>query len=253
MALAWESEDEADILAVSALRTWPHCCEAYLLLAMEASEEVELALMLFTLAVFAGAEALGPTKMEQYAGRFSEHEEALPFLQALAGLARVNLAAGAVEAAAMHLGEVIRLDTSDLLGARYELLTILLATGDYANAEALIEAYNEPSAPMVYGSALLAFAREGDSPAAVERLQAARTTNPHVWPYLAGERQLTASGPLDFEFGSEEEALSFAPLILGAWQGVPGALEWVKGLPGAASPAPVKPPEKARRSGPREI
>ena len=253
MSGAWEAGEEGDLIALGALHLWPNCCEAYLLLAMDAAEEPELTVILYTLAVMAGAEALGPEKLALLAGAFSEHEETLPFLQAMAGLARANMAAGAPDAAAMHLGEILRLDSADLLGARYELLALLLAAGDGDNAEILIDAYNEPSAPMLFGTVLIAFQRKSDGPAVTARLQMAKTVNPYVIPYLTGEKQITSAGPMEFEFGSEAEAEAFAPLILGAWRATEGAIEWLQRTTGYVPPVAAKAPEKAKRSGPREV
>ncbi len=249
---AWDS-DEGDVLALDALRLWPNCCEAYLLLALETGEEVELTVILYTLAAIAGAEAIGPEKMHEYTGSFSEHEDALPFLQALAGLSRAHMAAGEPEAAMLHLGEVLRLDSADALGARYELLTLLIASGDLANAQVLIDAYEEPSVPMLYGLALIAFHESGDGPAASSRLQMAKTVNPYIVPYLTGEKPIPGPGPLDFELGTEDEALAFAPLVLTTWKVTPGAIEWLQKEVGYVSGVRAKPPEKPKRSGPREI
>ena len=250
---AWDAGEEADLLALDALHLWPNCCEAYLLLAMDAGDEPELSVILYTLAVMAGAETLGPEKLALFVGSFSEHEETLPFLQAMAGLARANMAAGAPDSAAMHLGEILRLDGADVLGARYELLTLLLAAKDSDNAEILIDAYNEPSAPMLYGSLLIAFQRKADGPAVTALLQMAKTVNPHIIPYLTGEKPITSAGPVEFELGTEAEADSFAPLILASWRATEGAIEWLQRATGYVPPVVAKTPEKTKRSGPREV
>ena len=48
-----------------ALRYWPNCGDAYTLLGVSAGPQIEIALPLFTLAVMAGAEALGPEGFER--------------------------------------------------------------------------------------------------------------------------------------------------------------------------------------------
>ena len=119
--------------------------------------------------------------------------------------------------------------------------------------DALIEAFEEPSAAMLFADVLLAFIESGPGPAATARLQMAKTVNPYVLPYITGEKDIPGPGPTDFELGTEDEALAFAPLIFTTWKMTEGAIEWLRKETGSFPGARAKPPEKPKRSGPREI
>ena len=92
--------------------------------------------------------------------------------------------------------------------------------------------------------------RRGDVDETRLSLRTARTTNPHVPEFLTGTRPVPEEFPDTNEPGGEAEALLYCDLMGPAWEATEGALLWLR----TQSPvAPPKPPEKARRSGPREI
>lgn len=253
---AWESEDEDGAgLAVDALRLWPDCADAYTYLGLSAGEEVALAIPLFTLGLVAAYETLGQDLFDNEAGHFWGMTETRPFMRALAELARANADAGALDVAAAHYQEMLRLNPNDNQGARYELLGILLEMGDQDAVEQLLSAYPEDSAPaFTYGTALLDFQRSGDSPESRASLQQAAADVPLVAEFLAGARRLPDEGPELYERGSEEEAAVYAELLTPAWEATEGAIEWLRSNAPAGAPAKVvKAPSKEKRSGPRGV
>jgi tetratricopeptide (TPR) repeat protein len=251
----WEAldrgEDDAEEHALAALRHWPNCADAYTLLGVSAGGQLELALPLFTLAVMAGAEALGPEGFERFAGQFWKAPATRPFMGALGFLARANRDAGALDAAAAHYVEMLNLNPDDDQGARYDLLALSLQTGRLETAEKILQAYgDDTSATFAYCKALYAFLRSGDSDASRLALRAAREANPHVVEYLLGLRTLPEEIPDSGEPGGEGEAVLMVDLFGPAWIAAKGAVEWLR----KQTVLPQKgPPAKEKRSGPREI
>lgn len=255
IAAAWESleagRDDAEELALTALRYWPNCADAYTLLGISAGLELEIALPLFTLAVMAGAEALGPDGFARYSGRFWDAPETRPFMVALGMLARANREAGAIDTAAAHFTELLNLNPRDNQGVRFELLGLALEVGNTETAEQVLAAFSaDDAASFAYGRALLEFQRGGDSDSARLALRAARTANPHVVEYLTGRRELPDQMPLAGPPGSEAEALLTIEVVGRAWASTKGALEWVRKH---SVPVAPPPPPKEKRSGPREV
>lgn len=253
---AWESEDEGGpVLAVDALRLWPGCADAYTYLGVSAGEEVSLAIPLFTLGLMAAYESLGQDAFDTHAGNFWTRSETQPFMRALAELARANREAGALDVAAAHYQEMLRLNPADHQGARYELLGILLEMGDQDAAERLLTVYGDDATPgFAYAAALLDFQRSGDTPASRDTLQQALAASPRVAEFLSGARPFPAEGDIAFDPGSDGEAAIFAELLAPAWEATDGAVEWLRANPPAAAPAKVvAAPAKEKRSGPRGV
>lgn len=251
---AWETEDERGLdMAVTALCLWPNCADAYTYLGVQAGEVAEIALPMFTLGVTAGYEALGQERFDEYTGQFWGLLETRPFMRALAELGRINRELGALEIAASHFAEMLRLNPTDDQGIRYELLATLLEMGDTEAASALLQDYrDEESTPFAYGAALAAFQREGDSAAARSLLKAAFDANPHMARFIAGIQPLPAQiAPLIAD-GSEDEGAAYAEMFGPAWEATRHATGWMKAQLNLAAPR-AAPPAKAKRTGPREI
>ena len=253
IAAAWEAGEEAPVLAVDALRLWPGCANAYTFLGVSAGGELSLAIPMFTLAVMAAYEHLGPEIFGHGAGSFWTIEETKPFMRALGELARANRDAGATEVAVAHYQELLRLNQADDQGARYELLAIFLDQGDTAAAGAVLAAFSEEdSPPFAYGAALAAFQAAGDGPEARAKLAHATLGSPAVAPYLAGLKPMPEDDAEVYQMGGEDEAILFADLLLPAWQATENAVDWLRAHISTVPGAPAKPPAKVRRTGPRQ-
>jgi tetratricopeptide (TPR) repeat protein len=252
---AWETDDEAGLdLAVEALRAFPNCADAYTFLGVNAGESFEIALPMLTMAVTAGFEDLGQAMFEEHAGEFWAVEETRPFMRALAELARVNREAGALDVALAHYAELLRLNPNDDQGMRFEYLALCLQMGLDEEVEALLTAYEDDrGAAFSYGRALHAFRTEGDSQRARTLLGEAHETNPHLAEFLTGTRQLPDTVPVELQPGSPEEAALFADILGPAWEQTRHAMGWLTAQLDLGAKAAQKPPEKEKRSGPREI
>lgn len=257
-AAAWDAaengDDSAPDLALLALRYWPACADAYVLLGLSAGDQADLSLPLFTLGVVAGAEALGP---DAFSGDEADPgvwhmPEARPFMAALGFLARTNREIGALDAAAVHFAEMLRLNPTDDQGARYELMAIALAMGDMETSANLFRAYGDDAGSVFgYARALFAFRHGGDTDRARLALRDARQLNEHVPPFILGARPIPEDLDDEFEVGSESDAAICAELLRPAWQSTPGAMEWLRTQ--TAGLVNIAPPTKEKRSGPRQL
>lgn len=215
-------------LARKALELSGDCADAYVILAEHAGD-LERARDLYAQGVAAGERALGPQAFEEEAGHFWGLMTTRPYMRARFGLAETLEALGRADEAIDHYRELLRLNPGDNQGVRDRLLPALLVQGRDEEAGALLRQFSgESSAVWRYGAALLAFRREGDSPAARASLRRALRANRHVLDYLTGEQQLPGADPPAYELGSEEEAIICARALAGAWRTTPGAVEWAR-------------------------
>ncbi|MFN8506789.1 MAG: hypothetical protein U0547_04400 [Dehalococcoidia bacterium] len=255
---AWGMPGEGTAMALDALRLDDNCADAWVYLGYDAGEELELALVFFTLGLMAGFETLGQEMFEQEAGNFWLIDETRPFMRALEAVARTNWDLGAADAAASYFAEMIRLNPMDNQGARHGLLWLSLERGDTETAEQVFLAYPEDeSTAFTFGKALLAFMQEGDTPAARVARGDAVASNPHLPALLARTRTPEPDLELEpmFEVGTESEAVAMAPMMMDAFDRVPGAGAWIAegGSEPIAAPPPPPAPSKEKRSGPRAI
>lgn len=256
MEQVWESADEPAAVALQALRLWPRCADAFVVLGYELGEQPEMAFVLHTLGAMAARELLPDELFEAAIGRMWEEETAQPLLRALEGLARTQLAMGETETAAMMFVELLNLNPSDEQEVRYPLLALGLELRNDEVVEKVLESFAaDHSAEMLYARALWAFQREGDSEAAREALAAAAHANTHVPRFMLGRERLPETGE-EMLPGSAGEGAMIAATFLDAFQATPGALDWLQRMERgeftaeeAAAPAPAK----QRRSGPRSI
>lgn len=248
---AWETEDGSGaILAIDALRTWPNCAHAYVYLATDAGDEMELALALFTLGITAGFEALGETYFEQNRGGFWQLVETRPFMRALEGAGHAYWLLGATEPAAAHFTELLGLNPNDNQGARYGLLGCYLEMQEPEGVEALLEAFTADSTPLwAYGKALAAFQSGGDSAQARAALVAAVERAPLVARYLLDPDSIPDSDPDELE--PFDDPTTAARWLAPGWETTPGATDWLRSQTGGV-PAP-RAASKEKRSGPRQV
>jgi tetratricopeptide (TPR) repeat protein len=216
------------------------CADAYVLLA-EDSSDPHTARDLYAQGLAAGERALGPAVLAEEAGRFWGDVRTRPYMRARFGLARCLADLGQHRDAIAHYRELLRLNPGDSLGARYLLLAALLRTGQDGDAQSLLAQFDEPTALWLYGGALAAFRREGDTPQARARLRAAVRANRHVPAYLTGDAERPPLLPETYALGSPEEAVIAVADLGDVWAATPGALDWV------ATQIPSKKKRKRRR------
>lgn len=228
-ALEASSGRERIRLALEAINIWQDCTDAYVLLAEEAAETPEQARDWYQRGVEAGERFLGPDVFVEDVGYFWGLIETRPYMRAREGLAACLFVLGEHEAAMEHYQDMLRLNPDDNQGVRYSLLRCLMGQGDVDAAEDLLQQYeDEASAFWLFAQALVAFIRQGDSPEARRRLDEAMEENPHVVPYLLGQRRMPRTLPDYIGFGDKDEAVACVAEFGDVWSNSPGALDWLK-------------------------
>ncbi len=215
-------------LARAALAICPDCADAYVMLAQRGSDP-ERARELFVKAVAAGERALGEEVFRDSIGHFWGITETRPYMRARAGLAGALEKLGRYKEATDHYREMLRLNPGDNQGIRYILLPALLHGRHLHEAHRLLDDpqyRDDSSAAWLYGRALLAFLREGNSAGARSKLIAAVKENPYVPSVLLSTDGLPES-PRSYSPGSPDEADVYANEVNDLWTKATGALEWL--------------------------
>jgi tetratricopeptide (TPR) repeat protein len=216
-------------VARQALELWPDCADAYVLLAENAADRKET-LHLYEQGVAAGERALGPQAFQEYVGHFWGFLETRPYMRARSGLANHLWMMGRRDEAVAHLRDMLRLNPGDNQGNRYVLAGWLAVLERNDELTTLLDQYNEASAMWLWMRALVAFRREGDTPASRKALKAAIKANKHIVNYVAGHKMPPAEGPGSYSPGQESEALVYVQEALPAWKETPGAADWVRSV-----------------------
>lgn len=227
---AWDatSRRERVRLAEAALEISSDCADAYNLLAEEKSRSVTEARTYFEEGVRAGERALGPAVFEEEVGHFWGIIGTRPYMRARAGLGECLWLLGQKEEAAGHYQEMLRLNPHDNQGIRYTLLQWLLELGREEEVEELLGKYDEDwTAAWLYTRALWIFRREGESSNAEAALGDALEQNPHVPPFLLGEKKVPSRLPEYMGFGDEREAKAYAAEAGELWRRTEGARGWL--------------------------
>lgn len=160
--------------------------------------------------------------------RTEDPAEAARYRAALFFYAETLYDAGRYAEAAEPLQELLRLDRYDPGKARYLLADSLLHLRRHDELQDLFGRYRDASAFWTWPRALLAFRREGDSPAARELLDEAIRRNPFVpQALLAPDSGAPATASRLLRTGSEEEARAYAAEGRAVWETTPGALDWL--------------------------
>jgi tetratricopeptide (TPR) repeat protein len=226
---AWQAKGRRRVeLAHKALRTDPDCVDAYLLLAEEEASTDEAKLRGYHQALEVAERLLGDQGREPPGSEFWASLEAHPYLEARFALAN-HLADSGHHGEALDIYEaLLALDPVDVNDVRYSFIASLLATGQFARAEAVLVDYDdEADSHWLYSRALSVFGQEGDSPDARMLLGEAIRELP-----LIAESLLAAPAtrqPFDARgYGLEYTAAWHTFMYATAWQATPGALEWLR-------------------------
>lgn len=217
------------LLARRALRIWPDCAEAYVVLG-DCTQERGAAVSLYLQGEAAGRRALGEDLLRAETGRLGEIREAAWYLTVLLRLGETLREMADHETAVVPLGELLRLDVLDGRRARYLLADSLLHLDRGEELDRLFGRYRDASAFWTWPQALLAFRREGDSAAARELLRVAFHGNRFVPQVLLEPPPIPAEDfplPRILPTGSREEALFYAARGHALWAAAPGALSWL--------------------------
>lgn len=227
---AWETPNRKKRLEMArkALKLWPDCADAWILLAQEARTQ-EGVLKAYQEAVSAGERALVAQAFKNDVGYFWGLVETRPYMRARASLAQTLEHAGRYDEAIVHYQDLLRLNPNDNQGIRYLLLHALLASDRNDEAWTFVnESPTEIMAMWLYPKALLAFRRGGRSETAHNLLREAIGHNRFVPDYLLGRKRTPRALPDYIGMGDESEAAAFVLEYALIWHKTPGAVEWLK-------------------------
>jgi tetratricopeptide (TPR) repeat protein len=252
MYRAWEEPNAGRRIALAhkALTLSPDCADAYVLLAEEEADTVGRALEHYRQGVEAGERALGD-KFEEFKGHFWGVLETRPYMRARQGLADTLWRLNRIDEARSHYEDMLVLNPSDNQGIRYLLVNLLLGMDLDDDVRKLLNRYRgEPTATWRYTTALLEFRLGGATAKANKSLQAALRYNPHVPPYLTGQKRIPNRLPDHVGFGDEDEAVAYAADHLNHWRRAEGALDWLQERLAAQSSKPARAKKESKRQEP---
>lgn len=210
----------------------PNCVEAWIEFG-RACPTPTAAIDYFEKAIEAGRQLAGRPILpeDQDADRPSPWytSETRPYMQAVGEMAQARKAINDYAEAARLFQHLIELNPGDHQGARYELIQLHILLRAWDAAQALLDQYPHDDMPyFVAARALLAFATEGDSPAAQAAFKKLRSANKHLIDELLEGDPWAAENVMHFVPGSSEEAAVVSRMCRPAWASVPGAIAWLR-------------------------
>ncbi|UUO08700.1 hypothetical protein M4951_10355 [Blastopirellula sp. J2-11] len=207
-----------------ALQEDPTHIEANVLLA-ESKHDTTHKIELFRKAVEFG-EAQYADLLETAIGQFWEISETRPLMRAKLGLATSLAADGQANEAITQMLDILRLNTNDNQGVRYQIIPLLLSQNREKEAIEILNLYPEETGNWLYLKAQVEFRREGrNSRSADKAIAAAIKFNPHVIEFL-----MTGPPPMmpeHYVLGSAEEAAIVIEGQLESWSETEGFIEWM--------------------------
>ncbi len=258
MADAWHATTRRDRteLARQALKAWPDCADAWVLLGEQAVRSLEEARDAYAKGVAAGERALGPEAFKSPGSAFTDRPDSRPYLRARIGLSKALWALEKREEALEHLRGVLMLAPDDSLKVRHLVGTCLVLLQRFDEADALFATdrfAGDLHAAALYPKALLAFRKSGDAEAARKPLDEAVKVNPHLVGFILEEKSPPRIISEDYEPGTEAEAEFYSADAVDLWKIVPGAADWLATRTGreAGAPKPIRrDDEKVGRNDP---
>ena len=201
-------------------------------MAEEKAHSVEEAAGLYEAGIKAAERVLGPKVFAEETGNFWGVVETRPYMRAKAGLAQCLWTMGRQEEAINHYQELLKLNPNDNQGIRYPLAATLLENNKIDALQELLGQYDEPTADWLFTKALVAYVKQGDSIEARNLLGEALSSNPHVAPYLLGEKKLPGQLPEYVGFGDKDEAANYVAEFGNGWYQISGAVDWLASVSG---------------------
>ncbi len=211
-------------LARQALQEDPTHVEANVLLA-ESTHDTTRKIELFRKAVELGRSQQAEL-LKSEVGHFWGISETRPLMRAKYGLARSLARDGQANEAIAEMLDILRLNTNDNLGVRYEIIPLLLSQNREKEAVAVLNQYPEETANWLYLKAQVEFRHEGPKGRAVQKAMAAAIRfNPHVVELLMSDEPPMMAE--HYALGSPEEAAIVIEEQLESWTETEGFVEWM--------------------------
>lgn len=221
------SDRHARLLAKKALKIWPDCADAYLVLGSLAPDP-SAALEQYDRGVAAAERALGRTLDEPTPDLWST-PSGLAYLLVRHMRATALWEIGERSQAVTIAREQLELDPEDSLGTRFDLLNWMLQLEHWADARVLLDRYEDRNlASWQMSRALLTYSEEGPSRSATRLLRRAYDLNPFFQPVLVDPFSVEIDDSLPMaDLGMLNEALEYGARFHPLWTEDPAALAWL--------------------------
>jgi tetratricopeptide (TPR) repeat protein len=214
-------------LAHKALALYPDAADGYNILAENEANSLEQVVAYFRKGMLAGERDLGPTFIADNRGYFWGLIETRPYMRAKIGYAEGCLFSGNVMEAIKHCEELLELNPNDNQGVR-ELLTVAyLRKKRYAEAQQLLERYEEHTAAASYNKMLIEYGLNGVTDKLARLYREARHSNPYIPSYLLGKKRLPQEPPEYIRMGDESEAIDYTLNHYDLWKAEKRLLNWL--------------------------
>ena len=214
-------------LIAEALLLDRNCISAYEFLAMMEFSPV-ISLVFLEKAIAIGQELFLGENAEEFAGHFWDILETRPFMRCLQHYAECHQDMGLINETILTYEEMLELNPTDNQGVRDFLFLALIEIGDDRKFEKYNKRYIEDDMTFSkFTRALFAFKTKGDTKASRKKLEEAMHSNQYVIPKMLSKK-VQFQLPDYYGLGSEEEADYYANCAKTIWQGIPGAIAWLK-------------------------
>jgi tetratricopeptide (TPR) repeat protein len=175
------------------------------------------------------AKRLGSQIFKNCQGVFWGIGETRPFMRAKHRLAACYQELGQIDNAISEWEEMLKLNSSDNQGVRYDLLPHYLQLSRFDESRKLYDDFDELDFSVIFCwcQVLLYFVLD-DLDAASKAATRAQKQNPHMRSYLTGTKRIPKNPPGSYETGSLEEAKCFAAPLVAAWKAHPKSRKWLR-------------------------
>lgn len=214
-------------LARQALALDPDSPDAYVILGEEA-DGAEPSKAFFKQGVEAGERALGEPFFRENEGHFWGLIETRPYMRAKYNYAEACWETKDTAEARSQLEHLLKLNPMDNMGARYLLLAVYLDEGRLAEAEALLEEYDEQGAFFDYDRLILEYKKRGLTAKLKMLHRNALHSNRHIPQLLLGKKKPPAAMPDYYSAGDLNEAVYYVSTHAQLWLTLPELLLWMR-------------------------
>ena len=232
-----------------ALRIFPQCAHAYLLLAMEETDPSQkIALLREGMAI--AETAIEPGAFVESDEYFWNRVETRPYMRCRTALSQALWDNGDYNQAISHRKELLKLNRQDNQGLRFHLASWLLENNPdnlYIRQPFFKDYKADTSAFIQYAYALWLFHKQGPRQASTNALLRAIKHNRYVPVFLLEKAQIPPINLYRVERGSPEEAVSYCRVAASCWKKFPGSLDWLSANVGQVSAKLIQTAESAKQ------
>ncbi|WP_253729078.1 tetratricopeptide repeat protein [Treponema sp. OMZ 857] len=215
---AWDSESSVQRkrLAQKALELDPNCADAYCILAGEyrsykkKNEYYKKGIEVFR-------KKYGEKYFSENSGYFWGILETRSFMRLSAGYGQLLWDNEKKDEAIQIYEELLQLNPNDNQGLRYTLINWLIDQNQLDKGTELLKQYQEETAFMLFSDLLLSIKKQESDTKILKKYIKAKKGNPYIVKYLLHESELPEYLPDYYEFGDEDEAVTYCFGSMDVW------------------------------------